>query len=141
MDRREFLTARRRKKTSVIAPAQTFRTQSGLAPYTGPWTRNEVQHLLKRTMFGSTKADIDYFASRTMDQAVDELLNPVAPLPAPPLNDYSQDTPDPVVTAGATWINNPVTDPELNQARRESFKKWWIGVLLNQDRSIREKLT
>lgn len=141
MDRRDFLTARRRKKTSVIPPAQTFRTQSGLAPYTGTWSRNEVQHLLKRTMFGSAKADIDYFASRTMDQAIDELLNPTAPLPAPPLNDYSADVPDAAVPAGTTWINNLSTDPDLNQARRASFKKWWTGVMLNQDRSIREKLT
>lgn len=143
MDRRDFLTARRKKKPSVILPAKTFRTLSGLAPYTGPWTRNEVQHLLKRTMFGSTKADIDYFLTRTMDQAVNELLNPTAPLPSPPLNDYSEDVADPAVPAGATWVNNPAqpTEDELNVARRSSFKKWWIGAMLNQDRSIREKLT
>ncbi len=141
MDRRDFLTAKRKKTPVVNSPQQTFRTQSGLNTYTGPWTRNEVQHLLKRTMFGSTKADIDYFAGRTMDQAVNELLNPVAPLPAPPLNDYNADTPDPVVAAGTTWINNPITDPDLNNARRASFKRWWMGVLLGQDRSIREKIT
>lgn len=142
MDRRDFLTARR-KKPVVIPPAQNFRTLSGLAPYAGPWTRNEVQHLLKRTMFGSTKTDIDYFTGRTMDQAVNELLNPVAALPSPPLNDYTEDVADPVVAAGATWINNPLlpTAVELNQARRLSFKRWWVGVMLNQDRSIREKLT
>jgi len=60
MDRRDFLTARRKKAPAILS-AQNFRTQSGLTPYVGPWTRNEVQHLLKRTMFGSTKADIDYF--------------------------------------------------------------------------------
>jgi uncharacterized protein (DUF1800 family) len=140
MDRRDFLTARRRKP-SVQSPAKTFRTQSGLAPYTGSWTRNEVQHLLKRTLFGSTKADIDYFASRTMDQAVNELLNPSAPLPSPPLNDYYMYFPDAAVAAGTTWINNPIIDGDLNHARAYSFKKWWSGVMLNQDRSIREKLT
>ena len=91
MDRRDFITARRKKKASVISPAKTFRTLSGLNPYTGPWTRNEVQHLLKRTMFGSTQADIDYFLTRTMDQAIDELLNPTAPLPSPPVNDYTEE--------------------------------------------------
>ncbi|MEI9909917.1 MAG: hypothetical protein WDO71_09750 [Bacteroidota bacterium] len=34
---------------------------SGLAPYAGSWTTNEVTHLLKRTMFGAKKADVDYF--------------------------------------------------------------------------------
>ena len=140
MDRRDFLTARKRK-SSVNAPRQNYRTQSGLAPYTGSWTRNEVQHLLKRTLFGSTKADIDYFASRTMDQAVNELLNPTAPLPAPPLNDYSEDVADAAVPAGSTWVNNASADDDLNEARRRSFKKWWAGALVNQDRSIREKLT
>jgi uncharacterized protein (DUF1800 family) len=139
MDRRDFLTARRRKPS--VIPVKPFRTQSGLNPYSGTWSRNEVQHLLKRTMFGSTKADIDYFASRTVDQAVDELLNPIAALPAPPLNDYSADTPDAAVAAGTTWINNISTNDEVNAARRDSFKKWWAGVMLSQDRSIREKLT
>jgi uncharacterized protein (DUF1800 family) len=140
MDRREFLTARR-KKIAVSAPAQNFRTQSDLTPYSGPWTWNEVQHLLKRTMFGSTRADITYFLSRTTDQAINELLTPTAPLPFPPVNDYSSDTPDASVAAGATWINNPTSDDDLNNARRDSFKKWWAGVMINQDRSIREKLT
>ena len=140
MDRRDFLTAKR-KRPSVTIAAKPFRTQSGLNPYAGQWTRNEVQHLLKRTMFGSTKADIDYFLTRTVGQAVDELLTPSAPLPSPPLNDYSSQQPDAGVAAGATWINDPTTDPDINNARRASFKKWWAGVMLNQDRSIREKLT
>jgi uncharacterized protein (DUF1800 family) len=140
MDRRDFLTARR-KKAPAIRPAQNFRTQSGLTPYTGPWTRNEVQHLLKRTMFGSTKADIDYFAARTMDQAINELLNPVAALPTPPLNDYSEDVADAGVAAGTTWVNNVTADEDINEARKMSFKNWWAGVMLNQDRSIREKIT
>src|SRR5882724_4931004 len=101
MDRREFLTARRktigRHQKTIAKP---FRTESGLMPYGGPWTLNEVTHLLKRTMFGATKADIDYFLSRTMSQAVDELLNPTAPLPSPPVNDYSGDTADATVAAG-----------------------------------------
>lgn len=141
MDRRDFLTATRKRSSVAVSPVKNFRTQSGLNPYSGSWTRNEVQHLLKRTMFGSIKADIDYFSSRTLDQAVDELLTPTSPLPSPPLNDYNAETPDPTIVAGATWINDLSTDPDINLARRDSFKKWWTGVLLNQDRSIREKLT
>lgn len=143
MDRRDFLTAKKRKTSpqpNAVA-TQTFRTNSGINPYTGPWTKNEVQHLLKRTMFGSAKADIDYFLTRTMVQAVDELVNPVAPFPSAPVNDYSPGTADPAVPAGATWINNPTTDGTLNSLRRASFKKWWTGVMINQDRSIREQLT
>lgn len=143
MDRREFLTAR--KKTISLqqkTTARPFRTESGLMPYTGAWTINEVTHLLKRTMFGATRADINHFLSISMSQAVDELLNPAA-LPAPPVNDYSAEVADPAVAAGQTWINNPAIEAneDLNAARRASLKKWWIGVMINQDRSIREKLT
>ena len=143
MDRRDFLTAKKKKASPdiKITTSQISRTTSGINEYTGPWTKNEVQHFLKRTMFGSTKADIDYFLTKTMVQAVDELTNPVAPLPSPPVNDYSPGTADPNVAAGATWINNPVTDGTLNSLRRASFKKWWTGVMINQDRSIREKMT
>ncbi|HEX7845654.1 MAG TPA: DUF1800 domain-containing protein [Chitinophagaceae bacterium] len=141
MDRRDFLTARKKKAEPVISSAQTFRTQSGLTQYSGQWTRNEVQHLLKRTMFGSRKADIDYFLTKTMSQAVDELLNPTAPSPAPPVNDYSPGTADAAVPAGATWVNDPTSDGTLNSVRRNSFKKWWAGLMINQDRSIREKMT
>lgn len=138
MDRREFLAARKKKTTR--RPAADYRTQSGINPYTGAWTPAEVTHLLKRTMFGAKKADVDYFKTLTLSQAVDELLNPAAPYPDPPLNDYSPNVPDPNVAAGATWINNPTTDGTINSNRRASFKKWWAGVMINQDRSIREKL-
>ncbi|MER3470776.1 MAG: DUF1800 domain-containing protein [Chitinophagaceae bacterium] len=137
MDRRDFLAAR---KPAAPRPAPV-RTQSGINPYSGSWTKSEVQHLLKRTMFGSTKADIDYFSAMSLPQAVNVLLNPTAPLPLPPLNDYSPATPDPNVPAGQTWINDPTNDGTLNSVRRASFKKWWTGIMINQDRSIREKMT
>ena len=96
MDRRDFLTAgKSKKKEPAIQQAAAFsptRTLSGINPYTGAWGTNEVIHLLKRTMFGAKKADIDYFLTRTMSQAVDELINPVAPNPAPPVKEYTTTT-------------------------------------------------
>ncbi len=139
MDRRDFLTPNKRKPVRLTTA--TYRTESGINPYAGAWRTNEVQHLLKRVMFGSTRADINYFKNKTVSQAVDELLNPTAPLPQPPVNDYNANIPDPDVAAGQTWINKPTNDGNINNARRSSFKKWWTGVMLNQDRSIREKLT
>jgi hypothetical protein len=58
MDRRDFLTAKHRKKAK--SPAQSAQTEtarritSGINPYTGPWAENEIIHLLKRTMFGQS---------------------------------------------------------------------------------------
>lgn len=146
MDRRKFLSASKRHSTTEIffPPYEVARTTSGLNPYSGVWSQNEVIHLLKRTMFGSKKADIDYFKTRTMSQAVDELLNPTSPLPPPPVKEYDATgatVPDTNIAAGSTWVNDPNNDGTIASRRRASFKKWWMGVMTNQDRSIREKLT
>jgi len=117
----------------------------GLAVYSGTWTENEVTHLLKRTMFGARRADVNYFKAKTFLQSVDELLNPVVPLPDPPVKEYATPTnattPDPNITPGSIWVLDPNTDGTVNSLRRASFKKWWMGVMINQDRSIREKMT
>ena len=116
MDRREFFKPR--KKIQRSFPEKNFRTLSGLDPYTGSWTTNEVQHLLKRVMFGSTKADIDFFKAKTLSETVNILLNPVSPLPPPPVNDYnSQTITDPNVAPGQTWVNTPTVDGTLNGLR------------------------
>lgn len=146
MDRRDFLTARRRRPSAVqptdVSP--TARTRSGITIYSGPWTEQEVIHLLKRTMFGAKKSDIDYFKTRTMSQAVDELLNPTAPQPAPPVKEYvtspNATTPDTNIVQGTTWINDINNDGTVQAQRRASYKKWLMGNMINQDRSIREKL-
>ncbi len=121
------------------------RTNTTLNPYTGSWTENEVIHLLKRTMFGASKADVDYFKSKTLNQTINELLNPTATLPLPPVKEYSSASaltqPDTLINAGQTWVNDPNVDGTIASLRRSSFKKWWMGVMINQDRSIREKMT
>lgn len=117
----------------------------GLTAYNGTWTENEVIHLLKRTLFGASRADINYFKTKTFQQSVDELLNPTAPLPDPPVKEYvtpaNAINPDNNVARGDSWVLDTNTDGTVNSLRRASFKKWWMGVMINQDRSIREKMT
>jgi uncharacterized protein (DUF1800 family) len=145
MDRRDFLTAKKSKKTEAVTFASPARTLSGINPYTGPWTTNEVIHLLKRTMFGAKKADVDYFVNRTISQSVDELINPVAADPAPPVKEYATSTTlgvnaDGNIAQGSTWVNDINGDGTVQSQRRSSYKKWWTGVMINQDRSIKEKM-
>ena len=118
---------------------------TGLAEYAGAWDTSHVVQLLKRTMFGATVADVAHFSALTMSDAVDELLNPT---PAPtnlPLNNYSTDGyTDPTgVAAWDTWLNNGIDypDSDMNQKRLVSMQCWWTGQLLNQSRSIHEKIT
>jgi uncharacterized protein (DUF1800 family) len=143
MDRRDFLTAKRKKKPAT-SPQASRNITSGINPYSGPWTENEIVHLLKRTMFGAKKADVDYFKTRTVSQAVDELLNPTAPNPAVPVKEYATSanatTPDTNIVQGTTWINDINNDGTVQSQRIASYKKWWTGVMINQDRSIREKM-
>src|SRR5437868_2371840 len=111
MDRREFFgTSKKKKETTPVSFASPSRTLSGVNPYTGPWTTNEVIHLLKRAMFGAVKADVDFFKTMTMSQAVDYLLNVSAAQsqPPPPVKTYANSTdptdPDNAVLAGQTWV-------------------------------------
>jgi len=147
MDRRDFLTASKTKKKTPLKPVQFVkpaRVLSGLNPYAGQWTTNEVIHLLKRTMFGAKKADVDYFLGRTVSQSVDELMNPTAPNPTPPIKEYvtstQPGTPDTNIAQGTTWVNDINNDGTVQSQRSASYKKWWTGVLVNQDRSIKEKM-
>jgi uncharacterized protein (DUF1800 family) len=145
MDRRAFLTAKRKSlQRQPAALHHVARTMSGLEPYSGPWDTEAVIHLLKRTMFGAATQDISYFKGLSVTQAVDVLLNPTAALPAPPVKDYDTSTaqmPDTNIAAGTTWINDFNNDGNVNGGRINSLKKWSVGLMINQDRSIREKMT
>lgn len=140
MDRRDFFNAFQAK-----APGQDFshidRTTSGLNPYSGPWGTQQVTHLLKRTLFGASIADVNYFKTKTLTQAVDELVNTVVPAPLPPVNNYNDNTADPDVPAGETWVNAAHSKVgNINNLRSSSLISWWTGLQLNQGRSISEKM-
>lgn len=147
MDRKAFLTGNRKLNRN-----SNRRMAAGLTPYAGNWTRNEVAHLLKRTLFGATAADISHFMAMSPGAAVDELLNNL-PVLGTPLRDYGliEDEfgvmhDDLGVAQGQTWVNdlNTLSDPEIrgsiNRLRTESLLKWWTGAILNQNRSIYEKM-
>ncbi len=158
-DRRSFLTTRRKHKAPVAPPAnQTLAPlpaaleqlrarraaappSSGLSPYAGSWTRDTVIHLLRRTLFSPTKADIDYFLAKTMDTAVQEILHAPFVPPAVPVNDYNNaNFTDPDVAFG-----DPFVDASFNidaeGYRVESLRAWWIRQMFDSGRSIREKMT
>ena len=145
MDRRDFLQGLVSGTKSASDSNKRYRTQSGLNPYVGPWTDTELLHLLKRTLFGVKKSDLAYFSGRSMDSVVDELLNPVVTAPAPPVKEYANPTTPGVVVdtgvmQGTTWINDINNDGTIQSLRRSSYKKWLTGNMINQDRSILEKM-
>ncbi len=128
------------KNNSVIGPLG-----EGLQEYTGAWETQQVVHLLKRTLFGATIANINYFKSRTMLQSVNQLLLPTPAPSTAPLNNYSINgyTDPSGVALWQTWVNTgtSLADKDLNALRIESFKTWWLGQAMQPSRSIHEKLT
>ncbi|MDZ4667222.1 MAG: DUF1800 domain-containing protein [bacterium] len=123
-------------------PRHLQKTSTGIGLYQGTWGNDQILHLLRRTLFGVKKSDLDFFKNKTLSESIDILLTLPTNPPLPPLNHYSYNLalPDPNVPIGSTWINAPQS-PTLNGPRIQSLKYWWAGLLLNQDRSIREKMT
>ncbi len=115
-----------------------------LTPYSGSWTQAEVIHLLRRATFGVKPADIQTLLGMTPSAAVDYLFsNAPATAPAPPVNNYDSSTyTDPTgIMPGQTWVNAAYGDGTVNSKRRFSLSSWWMGLILNQNLSILEKMT
>ncbi len=123
---------------SIAATAPPF---SDLTPYTGAWATEQVVHLLKRTMFGAAKADIDLLLTLTPAAAVQKLLTAPATPPSPPVNNYNANVVDPDIAPGQTWVNTPSKNVQnLDANRTQSYRDWWTGVMINETTSIQEKM-
>ncbi len=112
---------------------------AGLEPYTGFWGAVQVSHLLRRTTFGPAPGDVLALRTMSMQQGVDLLLSaqPEASMP------LTTDTRD-LVPVGETWAYALYKDPASTftptSIRTSSLKSWWMGLLLTQPVSIREKM-
>lgn len=123
---------------------RSFQQAPSLAPYTGAWNKEAVRHLLKRTLYGAQRNEINQCISLGKNACLDQLLDHTLPLPLPPVKEYTASTaavPDSLVLAGQTWVNDNNTDGTVASQRRASFKKWWVGNMIAQPVSIREKMT
>jgi len=79
-----------------------------------------------------------------LSRSISQLLDDSLPLPLPPVKEYNSSSaavPDTTILAGETWVNNVNNDGTVASLRRASFKKWWIGAMIQQNRSLREKMT
>lgn len=106
---------------------------SGLDPYTPsagkPWDKQRAGYLLRRTLFGAKRAEIDMALTKSPGEVVDMLLQD-ASLPAPPFTWQNDDY----------WYDNSNNDLE-NRTRLQELRDWWTGLMLNQQFSIRERMT
>lgn len=119
---------------------------SGLSVYSGSWSDREALHLLKRTGFGFKKQDVDILVNLPFNAAIDLVLKVSNIAPNPPVNFYQNKVPDENnLPYGADWTNNAFIDFEkgkdTNEARATGLASWGLGLALNQDITIREKMT
>lgn len=109
-----------------------------LTPYTGTWTSAEAAHLLRRTMFGPTLAQIQQAVSGGMNATVAQLLT--LPTVNPPLAYHPDEAITPI---GSTWINDvyPSSNATATDgARKYSLGAWMMQRLNQQTVSIQEKM-
>jgi uncharacterized protein (DUF1800 family) len=125
---------------------------SGLAAYTGTWGEREAIHLLKRTGFGFRKTHVDTLVAAGNANAAANLVLTINPTPpAPPVVWYSNILADANGLAyGADWTNNPspyvsaalnATQQSCDAYRTQGLASWLYSQAVNQDISIKEKMT
>jgi uncharacterized protein (DUF1800 family) len=110
-----------------------------LSAYTGPWTKSEATHLLKRTVVGYKKTHINWSVANGLNATISALMN-LSPDDFPVA--YNND--DPMTSVGATWVNNlyPDTNSALVDAmRRVSLTSWANQKLYSGEMTIKEKMT
>jgi uncharacterized protein (DUF1800 family) len=109
------------------------RTTTGLETVSpADWGTKTAAHLLRRTMFGPTRAEIQLAASQTLDATLTALMA-AQPAPDPPIG------PSPPLAAGQTWVNLPFD--ALNDGSYANWlKAWWIGLMARQGMSLQEKM-
>jgi hypothetical protein len=100
-----------------------------ISHYSGPWTETQIRHLLRRTLYGISRKDLEFFKEKSMEQCIEILFRPI-PLPLLPIN-LSEGI-------GLTIFNSD--DPIYEPIKSEKIKLWWINQIMNPQRNITEKM-
>ncbi len=142
MNRRDSLSVlfgKRKKSTSkTIAPP--LPVTGSFLPYSGIWGFEQAAHLLRRTTFGPTHAEIKQAVADGLDSTI-SLLFQDKPLPDPPIMYDFQN--DPLAPQGEVWVDE-IETPDVNglrAARRRSLRGWTYMNMLHEGVNIREKMT
>ena len=109
---------------------------ASLDEFNQPLGVKNAAHLLRRTTFGPTAAQIDSFSTLTPAEALVTLFED-EDVPTPPID----------TATSASWVDPPTTyrateDVNSEQATlHEYFKAWHTDVMLKSGLSIKERLT
>jgi hypothetical protein len=114
---------------------------AGLEPYTDIWGVDQILHLLRRTTFGVSSANLQTLRSMSMEQGVNTILAPPPPEASMPLTTDSREE---LAAVGDTWVyalyQKAGSTFSPTGIRNASLKSWWMELMLTQQLSIREKM-
>ncbi|OAV44881.1 DUF1800 family protein [Lewinella sp. 4G2] len=115
-------------------------SSTGLAPYTGPWTKQEAGHLLTRAMMGHSYAQLNEAVGLGIEGTLDTLLSDLD-RPADPLITSRLDGGGAV---GETWIDKPYAagDNLMRSVvvRIRSLYTWLGKQMLTEGMSARQTM-
>lgn len=153
MNRRDFLTipapspqrsrahaSAARRDDAAQTPARPWarRSETGLAPYAGPWTYAEAAHLLRRAMVGPRDAEIRAAVADGLEATVATLLEPFEP-DLTGISEWAGQ--DPRIRGPRDQSSQEFTDYiAALQLRREQLVKWQLRTIAASPISIQERL-
>lgn len=111
-----------------------------LTPYTGPWGFAQAAHLLRRTIYGPSRARIEQAVAEGLDGSINTLVNIPVNIDPPIYYDYEE---DPTAGLGESWAGQPIDDAliiQMRAARNRSLWAWWLKRMHTDDQSIGEKM-
>jgi uncharacterized protein (DUF1800 family) len=111
-----------------------------MTPYTGPWTKVEAGHLLRRTMFGPTNQQMLDAVTNGMAATVTALLQ--IPAIAVPVAFHPDET---IAAFGSSWVDSvyptdPVAAQTVETARLMSLGGWAMDRINSEQLTIAEKM-
>ena len=141
MNRRASLALLMGKQKKAVPKSTTVAAivTNTFDPYTGAWGFEQAAHLLRRTTFGPTYAQMKQATSDGLDATI-SLLFESQPFPADPI--YYNFENDPNIANGESWVNEPTNFAitGLNGGRKRSLQGWSFKTIRESGMNIREKM-
>lgn len=108
--------------------------------YNGPWTSAEAAHLLRRTTFGASYAQIQLFVNNGLNTSVNQLLT-LTPINQP----LAYDAQEQIVGFGQTWVNavypaDVTANQQTEAARRKSLGAWLMKNINQEQCNLTQKM-
>ena len=111
---------------------------NGLAPVSGSWTRAKAAHLLRRTLFGPTRDELEDATTSGLNATLNTLFGPRTSW-GEPVNHFYQNSEVPV---GTSWVNRSMSaNFDVGVYRYPSLRGWYWNNLLHHDTNIMARMT